>query len=121
MPPSSSIFARFSSKLSGTLLKNSISLNEPVDAALGRGAVVGDDHDQRVVELADLLERVEDAAEVVVGVRDEAGEDLHHPGVQPPLVVGQRVPLRHVGVARRELGVGGSRPSSCWRANTVSR
>ena len=75
------------------------------DAALGRGAVVGDHHDQRVVELADLLERVEDAAEVVVGMGDEAGVDLHHPGVEAPLVVGQRVPLRDIGIARRQHGV----------------
>ena len=80
------------------------------DAALGRRAVVGDDHDQRVVELADLLERVQDAAEVVVGVLDEPGEDLHHPRVEPPLVGGQRRPLGHVGIARRELGVGGQEP-----------
>ena len=80
------------------------------DAALGGGAVVGDDHDQRVVELADLLERVEHAAEVVVAVGDEARVDLHHPRVQPALVGGQRRPLRHVGVARRQLGVGGQQP-----------
>jgi hypothetical protein len=72
------------------------------DAALGRGAVVGDDHDDRVLELADLLERVQDAAEVMVGVGHEAGEDLHHPCVEPPLVVGQRVPLGHVGIAWRQ-------------------
>ena len=114
--------ARLSSKLSGTWLKKRISLNEPGHAALGRRAVVGDDHDQRVLELADVLERVEDPAEVVVGVRDEAGEDLHHPRVQPALVGGQRRPFRDVGVARRELRVGGQKsPISCWRANTVSR
>jgi hypothetical protein len=75
------------------------------DAALGRGAVVGDHHDQRVVELADLLERVEDATEVVVGMGDEAGVDLHHPGVEAPLVVGHRAPPRDVGIARRQHGV----------------
>jgi hypothetical protein len=83
------------------LLKNSISLHDP-ETPLGRGAVVGDDHDDRVLELADLLERVQDAAEVMVGVVHEAGEDLHHPRVEPPLVVGQRVPLGHVGIAWRQ-------------------
>jgi len=34
-------------------------------------------------ELADLLERVEDAPEVVVGERDESRVDLHEAGVQP--------------------------------------
>ena len=55
-------------------------------AALGRRAVVGDDHDQRVLELADPLERVQDPAEVVVAVRDEARVDLHHARVQAALV-----------------------------------
>jgi hypothetical protein len=80
------------------------------DAALGRGAVVRDHHDQRVVELADLLERVEQAPEVVVAVGDEPGEDLHHPRVQAPLVGGQRRPLGHVGITRRELRVRGHQP-----------
>jgi hypothetical protein len=42
---------------------------------------------------------------VVIGVGDEPGEDLHHPGVQPPLVVRQRVPLRHVRVTRGQLSI----------------
>ena len=47
-------------------------------AALGAAAVVAPDvEEQRVVELAQLLERVDDAADLVVGVRGEAREDLH--------------------------------------------
>ena len=46
------------------------------------------------------LEEVEDPADLVVGVREEAGEDLHHPGVEPALVGRQRVPL----AARRGRG-----------------
>ena len=49
-------------------------------AALGARAVVGDHHHDRVVELTDLLEEVEQPAEVVVGVAQEPGEHLHHAG-----------------------------------------
>jgi hypothetical protein len=67
-------------------------------SALGARAGVGDQHDQRVVELAELLEEGDQAADVVVGVLEEAGEDLHHAGVQTALVVGQRVPGRDVRI-----------------------
>ncbi len=57
------------------------SLVVPVHRALGRRPVVADDHvDQRVVEDAELLERVEQPADVVVGVVEEAGVDLHLAG-----------------------------------------
>ena len=55
-------------------------------SALSAGAVVGDDHDQGVVELAELLQEVKQAADVVVSVAEEAGEDLHHAGRQSPRV-----------------------------------
>ena len=51
-------------------------------ATLGTGAVVGDDHDQCVVELADALQVVEQAANMIVGMTQETGEDLHHAGVE---------------------------------------
>ena len=72
--------------------------------ALGAGAVVGDDHDQRIVQLADIFQELEDAPEVVVGEADEAGIDLHEPGIQPPGIGRQRLPNRHVRVVRRQLG-----------------
>ena len=87
------------------MLKNLFSLTDPVRSALGAGAVVGDEHDQRVVELADRLQEVEQAAVVMVGVRQEAGEDLHHAGVELLLVGRQRVPVLHVGIVAREFGV----------------
>jgi hypothetical protein len=37
-----------------------------------------------VVELAGLLQEIEQAADVMVGVRQEPGEHLHHPRRQPP-------------------------------------
>ena len=73
-------------------------------AALGAGAVVGDDHDQRVVELAGALEVVEQAANVVVGVGQKAGKDLHHARVELLLLRGERLPVWHVRVVTREFG-----------------
>ena len=38
----------------------------------------------------------------MIGVLEESGEDLHHAGVEPALVVGQFVPLLHVGIVSRQ-------------------
>ena len=73
-------------------------------SAFGAGAVVGDDHDQRIVQLADLFQEVDDAPEVMIGEADEAGIDLHEPGIKPLGLVRQCLPNRHVGVVRRQLG-----------------
>ena len=94
----------------GDLVEEAHLVERARHAALGGRAVVGDDHDQRVVELADPLEHVEHAAEVMVGVRDEARIDLHHARVQTALVGGQRRPLRDVRVARRELDIRPEQP-----------
>ncbi len=49
-----------------------------VDRALGGGAVVADDVvDERVLEDAEVVERVDQPPDVVVGVLEEAGVDLH--------------------------------------------
>ncbi len=57
-------------------------VQQPVEAAFGARAVVAHDVDhERVVELADLVDRVDDAADFVVGVGGEGREDLHHAGV----------------------------------------
>ena len=61
-------------------------------AALGAGAVVAHDQHDRVVELAERVDEVEDPADAVVGVLEEAGVDLHHPRVQPALVGRARRP-----------------------------
>ena len=74
--------------------------------ALHAGAVVAPDVDhERVVELAHLLQRVEQPADVVVRVLLEARVDLHLPGVELLLRVRQRVPGRHRVVPGRELRV----------------
>ena len=71
--------------------------------ALGARAVVGDDHDQGVVVLADVLQERDQLADVVVGVLEKAGEHLHHPRIEAPLVGGELAPVLHVGIVAREL------------------
>ena len=43
---------------------------------------------------------------MVVGVLEESGEHLHHPGIEPLLVGGQPLPFDDVGIAGGELGPG---------------
>ena len=63
-------------------------------ATFGAGTVVTPDvEEQRVVELAQRLQRIHDAAHLVVGVGGEAGKDLHLAGVQALLVGGQIRPV----------------------------
>ena len=76
----------------GEPVEDLVLVDRPVRAALAGGAVVGDEHDQRVVELAGLLEVVEQPADLVVGVAEEARVHLRHPAEQALLVVGERVP-----------------------------
>ena len=51
--------------------------------AFGAGAVVGDDDDQGIVQLADLFQEIEDAPEVIIGEAHEAGINFHKAGIQP--------------------------------------
>ena len=67
-----------------------------------RAVVPEDVDDERVVELAHLLDRVEQAADVPVGVLLEAGVDLHLPRVQRLLAVRERVPGRERVRSRRQ-------------------
>ena len=53
-----------------------------VRTAFARCAVVGHEHDDRVVEVAGRGEMVEDTTDVMVGVRDERRAHFHHPGVE---------------------------------------
>ena len=80
------------------------------EGALQAGAVVAPDpDDEGVVELAHLLDGVEDAADVPVGVLRVAGVGLHLTRVQAPLGLAQRVPRRE-RVVRRQLGLRGDDP-----------
>jgi len=50
----------------------------------------------------------------------EAGEDLHHPGVKPLFIGGEELPLRGVRI-EGQLGVGRNDAISFCRCNMVSR
>ena len=74
--------------------------------ALHAGAVVAPDvEDERVVEVAHLLDGVEQPADVPVGVLLVAGVDLHLPGVELLLRVGEGVPRRESVGPLGQLGV----------------
>ena len=65
-----------------------------VHAALGAGAIVaGDVEDEGVVELADLADGIDQAADVVVGVIDEGGECFDLAEEEALLVGGEGVPI----------------------------
>ena len=93
-----------------------------VDRALGAGPVVADDVvDERVLEHAEVLERVDEPPDVVVGVLEEAGVDLHLPREHRLQLVGHVVPGGDLVVPRRQLRLRGHDPSSFWRARISSR
>ena len=62
----------------------------------------------RVLSSWPMLSRiVQQPADLVVGVLEEAGEDLHHPRIELAFVGRQVVPLRDVGVVPRQHRVRG--------------
>ena len=74
------------------------SLKRAVDVALGARAVVADDVvDERVVEDPEVLERVDQPADVVVGVLEEAGVDLHLAGEHR--LAGRRASSSQAGIS----------------------
>ena len=89
----------------GHVVEELVLVHRAVRAALGAGAVVRDDHDDGVVQLAQVVQEVQHPSDLVVGVLEEAGEDLHHPGVELALVIRQVGPLLHVGIMAGQLGV----------------
>ena len=79
---------------SGMPFMNSISLTVPSGPPSPEAPLSepGDQDDQGVVELAALLQVVEDPPDLVVGVAEEPRVDLGHAGEEPLLVVAQRLP-----------------------------
>ena len=77
-------------------------------AALLAGPVVGEQDEDRVVELTHRLQSIDKATDLVVGVVEERGERLLQPGGQPLLVLGQRIPRLDTRVARREPSARGN-------------
>ena len=77
----------------------------------GAGPVVADDVvDERVVEHAEVVERVDEPPDVVVGVLEEAGVDLHLAGEDRLELIGHVVPGGDLVVARCQLRVLGNDP-----------
>ena len=78
-----------------------------VDRTLGGGAVIADDVvDERVVEEVQLLQHLNDAPDVVVGVFHVTRIDLHLSGQHGPECFRRRVPSRDFFIAGGELAVG---------------
>jgi hypothetical protein len=68
-------------------------VEEALRAAFGAGAVVpGDVDDEGVLQLARLADRLDDAADVVVGLLQVAGVHLHEPGEELLLLVVEGAP-----------------------------
>ena len=78
-------------------------VHDAVQPALGGWAVVaGDVDDEGVVQVAGLLDRLDDAADLVVGVLDRGAEDFHPAGADLLVQVGEVVPRRqHLGPVAR--------------------
>ena len=80
-------------------------VHRPIRSAFGTRAVVRNEHDQRIVEFAHLLEEIDQPPDVVIHVLAEAGEYFHHARIEFALVRRQLRPLLNVGVVTRELRV----------------
>ena len=76
----------------GLAVEEVVLVERTLRSALGARPVVAHDDDDRVVGLAELVDEVEHPTDLCVGVLEEAGEHLHHPRVEAPLVGGARVP-----------------------------
>src|SRR6187402_3219831 len=73
--------------------------------ALRAGTVVATDiDDQRVVELAHVLDRLDDAANLRVGISCVAGKDLRLAREEFLVGQGKRLPLRQLRWQRGKLG-----------------
>ena len=81
-------------------------VEQALAAAFGGSAIVAlDIDDQRVVELAHLVDGVDDAAHLVVAMRERRRIDLHHMGEHLLLVGVERIPRLDAFRARGELRV----------------
>ena len=79
-----------------------------VDPALGARPVVADDVvDERVLEHAKVVERVDEPSDVVVGVLEEAGVDLHLAGEDRLQLIGHVLPGGNLLVPRCQLRLRG--------------
>jgi hypothetical protein len=63
------------------IVEEFILIDRSVRATLRAGAIVGDKHDERVIPLAELFQKGEQATIVIIRMGQESGKNLHHPGV----------------------------------------
>ena len=102
-------------KFSGLQLREAGQRRHLIEAALKRafrgGAVVADDQvDQGVVENAEVLERVDQEPDMMIGVFEEAGVNFHLARKHRLHRRGDGVPGRDLGMARSELTILGDHP-----------
>ena len=69
-------------------------------------AVVRHDHEQRVVELAGFFQVIHQSPHLLVGMLQEPGKHLLHPGAHALFVRAQRIPRAHFVVAVRQQRAG---------------
>ena len=82
-------------------------VERPVDGALRRGPVVADDVvDQRVIQDAEILDRIHQPPDMVVGVLQEPGIHLHLTGQHRLQRIGHVVPGRDLLMPSRQHRVG---------------
>jgi len=79
-------------------------VDRPLLAALRAGTVVGHQDHDRVVAVADIVDEVEDAADLLVRVGQERGEALHEAFRERARTVVERLPGRDPGRTGRQRG-----------------
>ena len=87
-------------------VEDQILVERAEETAFPRSAVVRHQQDERVIEIAQRFERLDQTPDVIIGVGQEARKDLHHARVEALFVGGHRLPRLDHFVARRELGAG---------------
>ena len=109
------------SKAAAPLSENS-SLKVPLRRALRTRSVVPDDVvDQGVVEDIQFGQGVDQPTDVMVGMFQEPGVDLHLPGEHRLEDLGHVVPGLDLLRSSGEIGLAGNTPSSFCRAKISSR
>src|SRR5262249_15999898 len=79
------------------ILRNALKRRQLVEASVksafhGSAVIANLPKDERVVELADLFERIDDASRFIIGLRRICGKDLHQWLGDAPLVGRKRIP-----------------------------
>ena len=85
-------------------VEDAAEVEQPGGAALLAGPVVGEQHDDGVVEHVGFPQELDDPTELLVGVLDHRGVRLLETGGEAALVIGELVPGGHTRVPRRQVG-----------------